>query len=556
MALPLTRILAAAALLLAAAAPARAMFRPGPVLALGRDLGLDVRASAALEDGSLLVLDAAKPCARCLAAGARADCPHAGKPRLLHCRKLAGGAGAKEDWEARPVCSLPATTAGILGVRGTTVYLNELLEGVVRVPLARRHGVLRAARSQVALGPGDLLDLGLTFGCAPNLALAPDGSLVLAFDDAVALLPPAAGGWGSLRWLLGRAPQVPLPPGTRPSLVPSVAGDGTIHVVDRAKRAVFRFAPGDRKLSVVAKEGAWPDERSVPVLAAAHGEHLLVSLCAADSGQASLAAVLASTIPGARVAQRLDLPLDPNEAIRFTAQGDLLLTDVRKGGLRLVRARGEEAKRPEAPMALPAKAGPAETKDPGPRLVPADKSDRLAIARSTLAFAESKAFERAFAQWAQRLGGAGTVPDGQDLAPSLGPFSLSHGGLKAVVRWLLANADEANHPADMAEWLAQGRAARPRFSFGLYRHARHAGVVLELDDLQAFAARIDEAAGGSRVAAELEPAGGVSGYRVDRHGVPRYHQGLTVTLGPDLQSLVSIHPGGNPGLGPDPSGHP
>lgn len=277
-----------------------------------------------------------------------------------------------------------------------------------------------------------------------------------------------------------------------------------------------------------------------------------------------------------------------SEAVRFTPQGDLLVADVRKGGLRLVRARvpepasggpaeakggaGAEVKaeasterkaeaRTEAKavpaFALPAAAGAPEVRgaesqaaDEGPALRPVDKSDRLAIAAATLAFAESRDFDRAFAQWARPLGGAGADPDAAGLSPVLNPFSLGHGGLKQVVRWMLRNADEANHPADMADWLKAGKPARPRFGFGLYRHARHAGVVLELHEVQERAARIDDDAGGARVAGELELAGGVSGVRPDKDGKLRYYKGLTLALGADLASLVSIHPGGAPGLAP------
>jgi hypothetical protein len=606
--------LAAALVLLAAAPAARATFQPGAIVDLGADLRLNPRGAVGLEDGTLLVFDGGPPCRICAGGETKAPCDHPWQPRLVHLRRMDGGAGAREAWKARPVCSLEPTVGGILGVQGGAVYLNETIYGVIRVPLLRQRGHLRAGAGEVVLGIPHLLALGIPFGCAPNLALTGDGGLVLAFDDGVGLLPARAD-WSdpeSLRWLLGKPPTKPLPPGIRPALLPAVAADGTLFVVDRSNRAVFRFAAGDRKLSVVAKGGGWPGPAFVPILPAAHGDLLLV--CGQDLGlgTAALAALAPGEAPGTWPVQPLDLALGLSESIRFTPGGDLLVTDLRRGGLRLVRARtaggpaetkggagagpetkGDTGAGPETQggakaetkagagtelkaglSALPAAARPLEPRDPAsgpegpgakakePALRPVDKSDRLAIGADTLAFAESKDFDRAFAQWARPLGGAGVAPDESGLSPALNPFSLGYGGLKQVVRWMLRNADEANHPADMAEWQEAGRPDRPRFSFGLYRHYRHAGVVLEIYDLDEYVPRIDGQADGGRVAGELGPAGGMAGFRRDREGVPRDYRGITVTLGPDHRSLVSIHPGGAPDPmrqgpdGEDPKGPP
>ena len=72
---------------------------------------------------------------------------------------------------------------------------------------------------------------------------------------------------------------------------------------------------------------------------------------------------------------------------------------------------------------------------------------------------------------------------------------------------------------------------------------------MEIHDLQEYAARIDRDEDDGRVAGELEPAGGVTGYRLDRKGAPRDYRGLALTLGPDNRSLVAIHPGGDPDPG-------
>lgn len=121
-----------------------------------------------------------------------------------------------------------------------------------------------------------------------------------------------------------------------------------------------------------------------------------------------------------------------------------------------------------------------------------------------------------------------------------GRFDLGEATLAHVVRWMLANAEHANAPAEVEAWAGQPHLA-PRFSFGLYQYHGHPNLTLEVNNLQALAERID-AATGAALAAELAATRGRTGTRVADDGSVWAAHGLAIRLG--VGGVGAILPGG------------
>lgn len=622
MSLPLLRIHSAAVLLLAigASPAAQAMFEPGAETSLCAGLGLDPGGVMSLADGSLWALDAGLPCRDCVSLVDRVRCRH-GKPnRLLHCRLRAGRAADRGQWRVTPICELPPTLGGLVGRQGNRVWVNDRVWGLQRFQLAWKRGAWAAGASEVVLDDERIRALGLPRSDF-NIALAPDGSLVLAFARSVARLTPVAGSFSTpkLTWLLGQAPAAGGEPAADPEarMLPAVAADGTVYAVAGQERSVFRFDPGEPKAVPIAHGKDWPSSTFMPFDAAVLGRQLLVRGVEPETGKTTMVALTPKAEGAGYALADLGIASGPDDLVDFTPEGHMLISDLRGGRIRCIqnlragrgaadagtsgvsrlfaeslqaaaqRAAEAEAAReellrqePAVERKVPARAGkpgrarrggrrppailagaraaataaPAAPAAPAPPAragrQPMSKARWKPFAETARTFAESERFAPAFADWAWPFATDAPAPAPGESGPGLGPFSLSRAALERVVRWMLRNADEANHPAEVAEWLAQGRPAHPQFAFGLYERPGRPGILLELDELQAFAGRIDDDAGTVLVAEEIAQAGGVSGVRTDADGEPRYLQGVILTVDGGDASLLSVRPGGSPGLAP------
>ena len=256
---------------------ARAMFQPG---ATGNAAGAAPPAALACLDHNWIFMLDEETCKRCPDLPLTARCEHACAPCLRYFRRPAGGDGTLAPVRELAGLQLPASAWGLRPGPGPTLVVADREGGFTRIVLAAKGQSWRVARTEALLGAAQRSALGLPPGPCQAFAVAPDGSLVLAFGRSVAQVPRdlEKAGKDPVRWLLGKPPatgESKEAPGTGLSV--AVGPDGQILVVDPALRLAYQVDPGTRAKQLIAQKESWPTPEFGPTEAVVAGDRLLVA---------------------------------------------------------------------------------------------------------------------------------------------------------------------------------------------------------------------------------------------------------------------------------------